>query len=39
LQLRQSYLHLAETEEQHQKLAGELSALAAESERKAAESP
>ena len=38
LQLRQTYLHLAETEEQHQKLAGELSALAAESQRKAAES-
>ena len=34
LRLRETYLHLAETEEQHEKLAGELSVLAAESERK-----
>lgn len=39
MQLRQTYLHLAETEEQHEKLAGELSALATESERKSAKSP
>lgn len=39
LQLRQTYLHLAEAEAQHEKLAGELSALATESERKSAKSP
>ena len=39
LQLRQTYLQLAETEEQQQQLAGRLSAVAAESERKAAGSP
>ena len=36
LHLRQTYLHLAESEEQQQKLAAELSALAVESERKSA---
>jgi hypothetical protein len=39
LRLRQTYLQLAETEEQHEKLAGELSALSAENERKSADAP
>jgi hypothetical protein len=38
LQLRQTYLQLAETEEQHQKLAGELSVVTAENERKSVSS-
>jgi len=37
LQLQQTYLHLAETEEQQ--LAGQLSAVAVEKEREAAGSP
>ena len=39
LRLRETYLQLAESEEQQQKLAGELSALSAESERKSAGAP
>jgi hypothetical protein len=39
LQLRQTYLHLAETEEQHERLAGSLIAVAAEKERKTIGSP
>lgn len=39
IQLQQTYLHLAETEEQQEKLAGQLSALTAAAERKSADSP
>ena len=39
LQLRQTYLQLADTEEQHQKLADELSALPAAGDGKSADAP
>jgi len=39
MQLQRSFLHLAETEEQQERLAGQLSALAAANEGKPADSP